>query len=199
MFGPWLPRPSRQPLSIYRECLSIQLDIRVMIRGYQKFQIGLVKGGSGFVGSLYRLEGRSLYMPVFKYVELGAFWHYVRSHGRVWTDRSYENVSFCIRDLRLLRRGYFRGFSAAVRLRPFPRCFWTRVFAESLTCFAMMWRGSTSLDVLSAMSDRILPPFRNVSRPTALTPLQRTGRTSRNIPLKMRPIPCPRCMKGGTE
>ena len=63
-------------------------------------------------------------------------------------------------------------FSAAARLRPFPRRFWIRFCAKSLTCFAMIWRGLTSLDVLSAKSDRFLPPVRIFSRPTTLTPLQ---------------------------
>jgi hypothetical protein len=48
---------------------------------------------------------------------------------------------------------------------------------------------------VSAMSVKILPPVRNVSRPTSFTPLQSTGRTSRKRLLKKLPIHCPRRMK----
>ena len=52
--------------------LNIQIDTRVMNRGYKKFQIALVKRSDGFVGGLYRVESRSLYRPSSKYVELSA-------------------------------------------------------------------------------------------------------------------------------
>jgi hypothetical protein len=67
--------------------------------------------------------------------------------------------------------------------------FLMRFCADSLTGFAMMSRGLVSVYVMSV---RILPPVRNVSRPTAFTPLQSTGRTSRKIVLKKLPTPCPR-------
>ena len=43
--------------------------------------------------------------------------------------------------------------------------------------------------LLSAMSLRIFPPVRNVSRPTVLVPLQRMGLTIRQRPPKKLPIP----------
>jgi hypothetical protein len=61
----------------------------------------------------------------------------------------------------------------------------------SVTCLETM-----SGDIFSAISVNILPPVRNVSRPTALTPLQMNGLTIRNRPLRKLPIPCPCCKKG---
>ena len=51
--------------------MNIQIDVRVMIRGYQKFQIALINGSHGFVGRIGRLESRRLYRSGSKYVELG--------------------------------------------------------------------------------------------------------------------------------
>ena len=43
--------------------------------------------------------------------------------------------------------------------------------------------------LLSAMSLRIFPPERNVSRPTVLAPLQRIGLTIPQKPLRKLPTP----------
>jgi hypothetical protein len=96
---------------------------------------------------------------------------------------SSENVSFCSPN-RLPLRGNPLDFRAAARLRPLPLRFWIRFCAEKLKCFAIMWRGLTSLDVLSAKTDRILPPVSSITRLTGLTPLQSTGRINRNRQLK---------------
>ena len=132
--------------------MNIQIDIRVMTRGYQKFKMALVKRSNGFVGGIYRLESGSLYTPGSKYVDLVACWQYVRSHVRIWNDTSYEKMSLCSLDHhhRLLLGGNRRDFSAAARLRPLPCSFWTSS--------AVMWRGLTSPEVLSAKSHRILSP-----------------------------------------
>ena len=43
--------------------MIIQIEVRVMILGYQKFQIALINGSYVFLGRLGRLE--STYVPVW--------------------------------------------------------------------------------------------------------------------------------------
>ena len=74
--------------------------------------------------------------------------------------------------------------NVAARLRHLPRSYWIKFCDESLTCFAMTCRGLTSPDVILARSDKTLPPVRNVSRPTALTPLRRTCQPAKTDHLK---------------
>ena len=95
--------------------------------------------------------------------------------------------------------GRFPGDFRAKQLLTRPRSFWIRFCENSAKCFAMMWRGFTSHDVLPAMSVRILQLVHSVSRPIALTPLQRTGRTIPKTPLKKLPLPCTRSTKGRIE
>ena len=52
----------------------------------------------------------------------------------------------------------------------------------------------TSGDLFAVMLVRILPPVRNVSRPTAFVPLYRMRRTQRKLLPKRLPITLPRCM-----
>ena len=51
--------------------MNIQIDVRVMVHGYQEFQFALINGSYGFVGRLGRLESPRLYGSGSKYVELG--------------------------------------------------------------------------------------------------------------------------------
>jgi hypothetical protein len=134
-----------------------------MIHRYHKFQIALINGSYRIVGSLVCVESRRLYRSVGKYVERGTYRNCVPGHGLTACDTIYEKMYLFI------SRIFFTFLEGILRN------FWMRFCADSPTCFAMMSRGRVSL---SAVSVRILPPLRNVSRPTALTPLQSTGRTS---------------------
>jgi len=76
----------------------------------------------------------------------------------------------------------FRLFLAEgpLRLRPRPLNFFIRLCLDSFWRFetiSLVWSEVEGL--ASAMSDRMSPPVRNVSRPRALTPLQIMGRTQR--------------------
>jgi hypothetical protein len=63
---------------------------------------------------------------------------------------------------------------------------------DSVTCLEAISQALTSGDLFSAISNKILPPVRNVSRSKALAPFQRTGLTQRNKLPKKLPIHSPR-------
>jgi len=71
--------------------------------------------------------------------------------------------------------------------------FANQILAGSVSCLDDVFTEVVvSVGLRSAISVRILPPVRNVSRLTALTPLHRRGRTQRKRLPKKLPIPCPR-------
>ena len=96
--------------------MNIQIDLRVMTRGYQKFQISLVNGRYRFVGRLRRFKSRRLYRADRKYVEHCNYSHGVSRRLRTSTNTSYEEMSLFV-SLTLFLGGFGRDFWAA-RLRP---------------------------------------------------------------------------------
>jgi hypothetical protein len=97
------------------------------------------------------------------------------------SDENYEKM-FLLSVLRILI--FFLlglGFLGAARLRfrPCPRSLLNRFCVDADTCFEMMPEVLTS-GVLSAISDKILPPVRNASRPRLLAPDQ-----SRGVPIEI--------------
>ena len=77
------------------------------------------------------------------------------------------------------------------RLPTRPRNLPIKCCVHTVTCIETISRGFTSGDLFPAMSVRILPPVRNVSRRRVLAPLQRIGLTTRHKPHKELPIPQP--------
>ena len=164
-----------------------------MMSGYQNFQIALIHICFGYFGCISRIEIRRLCRSCSKYVEFGTYWHGFRRHGRAWTDWFEEKITLFVSSA--FFEGcfpflvcFFHDFAAA-RLWPRPRNFWIKFCTESPTRFPTISRGLTSGTVLSAMSVA-------VSRPTALTPLQRSGLTIRNrslnnirTPFEQRAVP----------
>jgi len=57
---------------------DIEIDVRVVIDRYKKFQIVLINGGDRFVRGLYRPEHRRLYRPVHKNVKHATDGRYLR-------------------------------------------------------------------------------------------------------------------------
>ena len=114
----------------------------------------------------------------------------------------WEDIPFYMLGLLLGRLTVFRflfpNFGAA-HFRPRPCNFRIRFCAVSSTRFETTSQGLTSGDVLLVMFLKIVPPVRNATRPTALTPIQKTRVTVRNRPLKKLPFPCPHRIKGGTD
>jgi hypothetical protein len=51
--------------------MNVQIDVRVIIRGYQKFEIALIYGSYGIVSRFGRVKGRRLYRLCSENVELG--------------------------------------------------------------------------------------------------------------------------------
>jgi len=71
-----------------------------------------------------------------------------------------------------------------VRLRPRPRNLLIKFCTDSGSCLDTISPKLVSGELRSVISVRILPPVRNVSRPTALAPLHKRGRSSRKRQLK---------------
>jgi len=73
------------------------------------------------------------------------------------------------------------------RLRPRPRNLLNTFWTDSVTClFTISPTVVASVALRSAISVGILPPVRNVSRPTALAPLHKSGWTQRKkLPKKL--------------
>ena len=100
------------------------------------------------------------------------------------TDEFYEKITLFV-VLALLvflvsGSGSYRTFSATI------------FCVDSFKCLQTISPALTSGDLFSEISDKILPPVSNVSRPRALAPLERMGLIHRNIVPKTFPIPCPR-------
>src|SRR5215510_3724741 len=105
------------------------------------------------------------------------------------------------------RRLRLRGEADVVRLRfrPPPESLPIRFCVACPKCLVTMSRVLMSAEVLSAISDKIRPPVRiaslpsafSVTRPKSLAPLHRRGLTKRKIPPKKLPIPRPFCINGG--
>jgi len=88
------------------------------------------------------------------------------------------------------------GLREAALLRLPPRNFLIILCVVSVACWDSMWPVCEGMSVISVM---IFPPVRNALRPRDVALLHSTGRTVLHSPRRKLPIPCPRCMNGGTE
>jgi hypothetical protein len=172
------PVPLRPPWSIDHELITEHSDRWMCnVSGYQKFQISLINGSYGFVGS-----------TVFSRVDVCTGLVAIMSNSELKTKRSrkWSDIDWIVlwEDVSSVNLMFFSldGIPPwASRLRPRPRSFRTRFCADSPKCFATMSRDQVSV---SAISVRILTPVRSVSQPTALKLLQSTGGTSHKDCLK---------------
>jgi hypothetical protein len=108
---------------------------------------------------------------------------------------TFEGFFFVVA-FRFLAVGRREEAAILFRFLPPPRNFFTIFRVDSDTCLEMMSCVLLPRD-LSAISAKILPPFRIVSFPRIWAPLQSRDLTTRHRPPKMSPSSWPLCTNGG--